>query len=175
MPRAIMMFPGMMFPEQGARYYQMGRELYRENPVFRQAVDRCDAIARGFDVADTVDEGAPDVAAWRRGDRVTGMLLFGGYANSAALPAAWAVAMPPALEVAAAGGFPVAYRTAYGACTRHARLRPGERVLVFGAAGGVGLASVAVARVLGGEVVAVAAARDDRLAAPSRLRMVPRI
>ena len=69
----------------------------------------------------------------------------------------------------------VACRTAYGACTRHARLRPGERVLVFGAAGGVGLASVAVARVLGGEVVAVAAARDDRLAAPSRRRMVPRI
>jgi len=43
MPRTIMMFPG-----QGAQYYQMGRELYRENPVFRQAMDRCDAIARHF-------------------------------------------------------------------------------------------------------------------------------
>ena len=43
MPRTIMMFPG-----QGAQYYQMGRELYRENPVFRQAMDRCDAIARGL-------------------------------------------------------------------------------------------------------------------------------
>ena len=43
MPRTIMMFPG-----QGAQYYQMGRELYRENPVFRQAMDRCDAVARGL-------------------------------------------------------------------------------------------------------------------------------
>jgi bacillaene synthase trans-acting acyltransferase len=41
MPRTIMMFCG-----QGAQYYQMGRELYRENPAFRQAMDRCDAIAR---------------------------------------------------------------------------------------------------------------------------------
>lgn len=41
MPRTIMMFCG-----QGAQYYQMGRELYRENPVFRQAMDRCDTISR---------------------------------------------------------------------------------------------------------------------------------
>jgi bacillaene synthase trans-acting acyltransferase len=40
MPRTIMMFCG-----QGAQYYQMGRELYRENAAFRQAMDRCDAIA----------------------------------------------------------------------------------------------------------------------------------
>ena len=55
---------------QGAQYYQMGRELYRENPVFRQAMDRCDVTARGFKVAGIVDEMAPDVTAWRRGDRV---------------------------------------------------------------------------------------------------------
>jgi bacillaene synthase trans-acting acyltransferase len=41
MPRTIMMFCG-----QGAQYYQMGRELYRENPAFRRAIDRCDAISR---------------------------------------------------------------------------------------------------------------------------------
>lgn len=40
MPRTIMMFCG-----QGAQYYQMGHELYRENAAFRQAMDRCDAIA----------------------------------------------------------------------------------------------------------------------------------
>ena len=40
MPRTVMMFCG-----QGAQYYQMGRELYRENAAFRQAMDRCDAIA----------------------------------------------------------------------------------------------------------------------------------
>lgn len=41
MPRTIMMFCG-----QGAQYYQMGRELYRENPVFRQAMDHCDVASR---------------------------------------------------------------------------------------------------------------------------------
>lgn len=50
MPRTIMMFPG-----QGAQYYQMGRELYRENPVFRQAMDRCDAVARGLGGASASD------------------------------------------------------------------------------------------------------------------------
>lgn len=70
MPRTIMMLPGMMFPGRGVQYYQMGRELYRENPAFRQAMVRCDAIARGFEVAGTVDEVAPDIIGWRRGDRV---------------------------------------------------------------------------------------------------------
>lgn len=43
MPRTIMMFCG-----QGAQYYQMGRELYRENAVFRSAMDRCDAAAKNL-------------------------------------------------------------------------------------------------------------------------------
>jgi NADPH2:quinone reductase len=125
---------------------------YQENPPL--------PFSPGFEVAGTVDEVAPDVTAWRRGDRVMGMLPFGGYAEQAVLPAERAIAMPPSLEFAAAGGFPVAYGTAYGAFAWRARLRPGERVLVFGAAGGVGLASVAVARVLGGEVIAVASGKD---------------
>jgi bacillaene synthase trans-acting acyltransferase len=43
MPRTIVMFPG-----QGSQYYQMGRELYLSDPAFRAAMDRCDAICRGF-------------------------------------------------------------------------------------------------------------------------------
>lgn len=125
---------------------------YQENPPL--------PFSPGFEVAGTVDEVAPDVTAWRRGDRIMGMLPSGGYAEEAVLPAERAIALPPSLGFAAASGFPVAYGTAYGAFAWRARLRPGERVLVFGAAGGVGLASVAVARVLGGEVIAVASGRD---------------
>jgi NADPH2:quinone reductase len=125
---------------------------YQENPPL--------PFSPGFEVAGTVDEIGPDVTTWRRGDRVMGMLPSGGYAETAVLPVAQAIALPPSLEFAAAAGFPVAYGTAYGAFAWRARLRPGERVLVFGAAGGVGLAAVAVARVLGGEVIAVASGRD---------------
>lgn len=125
---------------------------YQENPPL--------PFSPGFEVAGTVEEVASDVTTWRRGDRVMGMLPFGGYAEAAVLPAERAIAMPPSLEFATAAGFPVAYGTAYGALAWRARLRPGERVLVFGAAGGVGLASVAIARVLGAEVIAVASGRD---------------
>ena len=125
---------------------------YQENPPL--------PFSPGFEVAGTVEEVAGDVTGWRRGDRVMGMLPFGGYAEAAVLPAERAIALPPSLGFAAAAGFPVAYGTAYGALAWRARLRPGERVLVFGAAGGVGLAAVAVARVLGGEVIAVASGRD---------------
>lgn len=125
---------------------------YQENPPL--------PFSPGFEVAGTVDEVAPDVTTWRRGDRVMGMLPFGGYAEQAVLPAERAIVLPPSLDFAAAAGFPVAYGTAYGAFAWRARLRPGERVLVFGAAGGVGLASVAVARVLGAEVIAVATGRE---------------
>jgi NADPH:quinone reductase len=125
---------------------------YQENPPL--------PFSPGFEVAGTVEETAPDVTAWKPGDRVMGMLPFGGYAETAVLPAERAIALPPSLEFAAAAGFPVAYGTAYGALAWRARLRPGERVLVFGAAGGVGLAAVAVARVLGAEVIAVAAGRE---------------
>jgi NADPH:quinone reductase len=125
---------------------------YQENPPL--------PFSPGFEVAGTVEETAPDVTAWKPGDRVMGMLPFGGYAEAAVLPAERAIALPPSLEFADAAGFPVAYGTAYGALAWRARLRPGERVLVFGAAGGVGLAAVAVARVLGAEVIAVAAGRE---------------
>jgi bacillaene synthase trans-acting acyltransferase/trans-AT polyketide synthase/acyltransferase/oxidoreductase domain-containing protein len=50
MPRTIMMFCG-----QGAQYYQMGRELYRENPDFRQAMGRCDEIAARLGVRPASD------------------------------------------------------------------------------------------------------------------------
>jgi NADPH2:quinone reductase len=125
---------------------------YQENPPL--------PFSPGFEVAGTVDEVAPGVTAWRRGDRVMAMLPFGGYAEAAVLPAERAIALPASLEFTAAAGFPVAYGTAFGALAWRARLRPGERVLVFGAAGGVGLAAVEVARVLGGEVIAVASGRD---------------
>ncbi len=128
---------------------------YQENPPL--------PFSPGFEVAGLVTEVAPDAPDWRIGDRVMGMLPHGGYAEEVVLPSDQAFRVPDGLDLAAASGFPVAFGTAYAALALRARLRPGETLLVFGAAGGVGLAAVAIGRVLGATVIAVASG-DDRLA-----------
>lgn len=129
---------------------------YHENPAL--------PFIPGFEVAGVVEAVAPDVAGWRPGDQVMGLLTEGGYAPLAVIPADQALPVPAGLGLAEAAGFAVTYGTAYGALVWRARLRPGETLLVFGAAGGVGLAAVAVGRALGAEVIAVAGG-PDRLAA----------
>jgi NADPH:quinone reductase-like Zn-dependent oxidoreductase len=61
---------------------------------------------------------------------------------------------PSALDVVEAGGFPEAYTTAHDAIVAQAGLRPGERLLVHGAAGGVGTAAIQIGHALGATVVA---------------------
>jgi NADPH:quinone reductase-like Zn-dependent oxidoreductase len=63
--------------------------------------------------------------------------------------------VPSHVDFTEAGGFPEAFITAYDALVSQADLKAGERVLISGAAGGVGVAAVQIARVLGAEVVAV--------------------
>jgi NADPH2:quinone reductase len=83
-------------------------------------------------------------------------------AQYAALPAAGMRRKPETLSFSQAAGYPVAYLTAYVAFERCARLQPGEWVLVHGAAGGVGLAAVDLARIMGARVIA-ASASDRKL------------
>lgn len=91
----------------------------------------------------------------------------GGFAEYAILPAAGLRKKPERLTYAQAAGYPVAYLTAYVALTRSAQAQPGEWVLVHGAAGGVGLAAVDYAKVLGCKVIA-ASASDEKLAVIQR-------
>lgn len=125
---------------------------YQENPPL--------PFSPGFEVAGHVTEVAPDAPDWRVGDRVMGMLPHGGYAEEVVLPNNQVFRVPDGLDLAAAAGFPVAFGTAYAALSLRARLRPGETLLVFGAAGGVGLAAVAIGRMLGATVIAVASGQD---------------
>jgi NADPH2:quinone reductase len=87
----------------------------------------------------------------------------GGFAEYAVLPAASLRRKPAALSFSQAAGYPVAYLTAYVAFSRIGLVQPGEWVLVHGASGGVGLAAVDYAKVLGAKVIA-ASASDDKLA-----------
>jgi NADPH:quinone reductase len=109
----------------------------------------------GSEVAGTV-VAAPPGSGFRAGDRVAGYLPWGGWAERVVLDPALTFPLPAAVDFVTAAGVPMNYLTAHFALTRRGRLQPDERVLVHGAAGGVGTAAVQLARVLGAEVIAVA-------------------
>ncbi len=96
------------------------------------------------------------------GDAVVAMGPLGAFAKYAVYPAHALRPKPARLSYEAAAAFGSAYLTAYVALVRRARVAPGEWVLVHGAAGGVGLAAVDLAKALGARVVA-ASASDAKL------------
>jgi NADPH2:quinone reductase len=117
----------------------------------------------GMELAGEVDAVGPGVTAFAPGEAVAGGGR-GGMAEFAVLPAAGLRRKPDTLSFSQAAGYAVAYLTAYVAFERCARLQPAEWVLVHGAAGGVGLAAVDLAQVMGARVIA-ASASDAKLAA----------
>ena len=110
----------------------------------------------GSEYAGVVTEVAPDVQAVQPGDRVSGGMMAGAFAEQLVVPAASLSRVDPEIDLELAAAFPVAHMTAYHALRSVAEPQPGEWVCVLGAAGGVGLASVEIARLLGARVVAVA-------------------
>ena len=94
------------------------------------------------------------VTGFAVGDRVIGQLPCGGFAEYAAMPAATAVRLNVQMPDAEAAAFYVNYGTAYSALVQRAGARTGERVLILGAAGGVGLAALQIAKALGMVVIA---------------------
>lgn len=115
----------------------------------------------GMELAGDVDAVGEGVTQFAVGDAVCGGGR-GGFAEFAILPAATLRPKPARLSYSQAAGYPVAYLTAYVAFSRIGMVQPGEWVLVHGAAGGVGLAAVDYARVLGAKVIA-ASASDAKL------------
>jgi NADPH:quinone reductase-like Zn-dependent oxidoreductase len=115
----------------------------------------------GADVAGTVEAVGKDVRGLRPGDAVLGDLArfgWGGFAEYACAPEeAWA-AKPATLPFAEAAALPLAGVTALQGLRDAGRLRPGERVLIYGASGGVGTFAVQLARHLGAAVTAVCSA-----------------
>lgn len=99
-----------------------------------------------------------EVAGTAEGRRVLAVTRFGGYATRVAVPKDQVFPVPEGMDTAEAAGFPVVFLTAYYALFELARPRPGARVLVPSAAGGVGGALVQLARVAGCDVTAVVGA-----------------
>jgi NADPH:quinone reductase len=104
-------------------------------------------------VVSAVGDGVDAVAV---GDRVFGGAFVGAFAERISVPAAGLTAVPDAVDLHDAAAFGVAYNTAYHALRSVAEVAAGEWVVVLGAAGGVGLAAVELAALLGARVLAAA-------------------
>lgn len=94
------------------------------------------------------------------GDRVAGKVNWGGFADHALMRSDMAIRIPADVSTIAASALPVVYTTAMVALTESTVVRQGETVLVLAAAGGVGLATVQIARALGARVIAAAGGSD---------------
>jgi NADPH2:quinone reductase len=110
----------------------------------------------GVDVAGTVVAVGSDVTRFAAGDRVAGVLPYGGAAELVVVPEAFTFPLPDGLSYDAAAAIPMNYLTAQFALVERGGLREGETVLVHGAAGGVGTATIQVARGLGARTIGVA-------------------
>ncbi|MGH6671462.1 MAG: zinc-binding dehydrogenase [Xanthobacteraceae bacterium] len=128
-------------------------------------------VVIGLDMAGEVTALGDGTSGWKEGDRVLvnpvnktkglmGEMLDGGMAEFCLVAADQLVAMPPGVSFAEAAALPVAYGTAHRMLVTHRTIEPGERVLVLGAAGGVGTGCVILAKLLGAEVIACASSAE---------------
>lgn len=121
----------------------------------------------GLEVAGRIDAVGPGVEGLATGQRVLAAMDGGAFAEKALAQAGDVVPLPDGVDDVTAAGFAIAYGTAIGALDWRAGLKAGERLLVHGAAGGVGLTSVEVGRAMGAEVVATARG-EEKLALARR-------
>ena len=98
---------------------------------------------------------APDGAQLKAGDRVAAFCALGGFAETAVAPEFFSFALPDTLDFAQGASLILNYHTAYFSLLTRGRLKAGESVLVHGAAGGVGTASLQVAKALGASTIAL--------------------
>ncbi|MEX2267433.1 MAG: zinc-binding dehydrogenase, partial [Acidimicrobiia bacterium] len=118
----------------------------------------------GLELAGEVVATGPGVARFTAGDRVMAVIGGGGQAELAIVHERHALPVPGEVAWPQAGGFPEVFTTAHDALFTQCGLSLGERVLVHGAAGGVGIAGVQLAACVGARVVATVRNADLRAA-----------
>ncbi|WP_428542639.1 NADPH:quinone oxidoreductase family protein [Rhodopila sp.] len=131
-----------------------GKYQFRPEPPFipgGEAAGEIVAVGRG-------------VTQFAVGDAVMSRHTLGAFAELANAKAALCDKIPPGLALAQAGVFRGAYTTAYHALLQRGRLKAGEWVLVHGAAGGIGIAAIQVAKAFGAKVIATAGSDAKRTA-----------
>ena len=119
----------------------------------------------GFEIAGVVAGVGPGVEAPRVGERVIGVLRFGGYATRVHVPAAWTRPLPDGWSFAEGAAFPAAFLTAWYGLIHQGRLTRGETAVIHSAAGGVGGAACQLARHAGARVLGTVGSAAKRAAA----------
>jgi NADPH2:quinone reductase len=114
----------------------------------------------GSEFVGVVDEIGDGVGTVRVGDRVIGTAIVGAFAEEVVAAAGTVTLAPEGVDDHAAAAFGVAHRTAYHVLRSTARLKPGEELIVLGAGGGVGLATVQFGVLMGATVTAVASSAE---------------
>jgi NADPH2:quinone reductase len=113
----------------------------------------------GSEVAGTVIKAT---SGFGEGDRVAAFCFLGGFAEQAVAPAHMVFPLADSLDAAQGAGLILNYHTAYFSLKLRGRLAEGEKVLVHGAAGGVGTASIQVAKGLGASQVIAVVSTDEK-------------
>lgn len=116
----------------------------------------------GLELAGEVVANGPGADRFAIGARVMAVVGGGGQAELAVVHERQLMPVPDALDWPGAGGFPEAFTTAHDALVTQAQLRAGERLLISGAAGGVGVAAVQVGHRAGAEVTATVRSESRR-------------
>ncbi len=110
----------------------------------------------GYEFAGVVDAIGEGVEGVKEGDEVVGAKNFGCYTDSLVTSTQFVYPKPPGVDMVKGAAFPVTYLTAWHAMIYAGNLRPGERVLIQNAGGGVGTAAVQIALHIGAEILGTA-------------------
>lgn len=116
----------------------------------------------GMEVAGEVVEIGANIEWFKPGDRAIAVIDHGGFAEEVLAHHSRIMHMPEDMTWEQAAGMPIVYGTSHLALTHRTALRPGETLLVHGAAGGVGLTAVEIGRALGATVIAAASTPKKR-------------
>jgi NADPH:quinone reductase-like Zn-dependent oxidoreductase len=100
----------------------------------------------GYEAAGVIDKAGEGVDERREGSHVVALANFGAHSDVVCVPDSQAFAIPPGKDFTEAAAIPVNYLTAYHILFRTATVRPGERVLIHMAAGGLGTAALQLCR-----------------------------
>ncbi len=116
-------------------------------------------FAPGGEIAGVIEAVGPGVVNVKAGQRVIGSLGWGGFAQKVKAQAARVLPIPDAMPFDEASAFILTYGTSYYALKDRGAVKPGEVVLVLGAAGGVGIAAIELAKAMGARAIAAVSSK----------------
>ncbi|MEP2651140.1 MAG: NADPH:quinone oxidoreductase family protein [Paraglaciecola sp.] len=126
--------------------------LYQMKPAF--------PFIPGSEVAGVISEIGEGVSHLKVGMRVIALCMLGGYAEKVACPATHVLPIPDEIPDEEAAALVTAHATAHHGLKQRAQIKPGETLLVTGAAGGTGLAAVQIGKEMGAKVIAVCSTQE---------------